>query len=108
MMKNNMNQEISGADKVTIAYMHFVRGIQQQDLAAQYIVNSGRISEICRSVGHALGITPPGYLDKSQLELLVSQREEADAKTDEGATISSLVVSDKNGTPCVPKGTTIS
>lgn len=35
--------------KLTAAYMHYVRGIQQQDLAALYNVNQGRIAEACNA-----------------------------------------------------------
>ena len=53
--------ELTPEQKITIAYMHYIRGIQQQDLAAMYNVNSGRISEACRLVGSAVDMTPPGY-----------------------------------------------
>ena len=41
-------------DKLEVAYMYYIRGISQQDLAALKRVNSGRISEACTTVKAAL------------------------------------------------------
>ena len=41
--------------KVKVAYIYHVRKIAQQDLAACFDVNSGRISEACTAVERALG-----------------------------------------------------
>ena len=36
---------MNAEQKLTAAYMYIVRGVSQQDLAAIYNVNSGRIAE---------------------------------------------------------------
>ena len=42
-------------EKITAAFMHYVRKIDQQDLAMLYGVNGGRVNEACQVVKHALG-----------------------------------------------------
>ena len=41
-------------EKVTTAYMHYVRAIDQQDIAMLYGVNIGRINEACLAVKQSL------------------------------------------------------
>lgn len=41
-------------EKIIVAWSYHVRGISQQDLAAIFNINSGRISEACKSVERAL------------------------------------------------------
>ena len=41
-------------EKITVAWAYHVRGISQQDLAAIFNINSGRISEACKTVERAL------------------------------------------------------
>lgn len=60
------NRQLASMEKLTCAYMHFIRGIEQQDLATIYDVNSGRVSEACREVGEALGFLEP-RVDKDVL-----------------------------------------
>jgi hypothetical protein len=46
--------------KVTAAYLHFVRGINQQDIAiAMGGVNNGRVNEAVRAIANALGRNTP-------------------------------------------------
>jgi len=42
-------------EKITVAFMHYVRGIHQQDLAILYCVNMGRVNEACMTIREALG-----------------------------------------------------
>jgi hypothetical protein len=44
-------------EKITVAFMHYVRLIDQQDLAMLYGVNGGRVNEACLTIKHAL--VPP-------------------------------------------------
>jgi hypothetical protein len=44
-------------EKITVAFMHYVRQIDQQDLAVLYGVNGGRVNEACLTVKNAL--VPP-------------------------------------------------
>lgn len=41
-------------EKIIVAWSYHVRGISQQDLAAIFNINSGRISEACKTVERAL------------------------------------------------------
>ena len=49
-----MADKLTKSQKLAAAYFHLVRGIAQQDLAALYNVNQGRISEAVRAVEDAL------------------------------------------------------
>jgi len=35
---------------ITAAYMHYCRGITQEDLAAVFNVNQGRVNEFCKAI----------------------------------------------------------
>jgi len=41
-------------EKIAAAYLHYVRAIDQQDLATAYSVNIGRINEACLTIKDAL------------------------------------------------------
>ena len=41
-------------EKITAAFMHYVRDIDQQDIAMLYGVNGGRVNEACQVIKHAL------------------------------------------------------
>jgi len=41
-------------EKIIVAWSYHVRGISQQDLAGIFNINSGRISEACKTVERAL------------------------------------------------------
>ena len=41
-------------EKITAAFMHYVRRIDQQDIAMMYGVNIGRINEACLAIKNAL------------------------------------------------------
>ena len=41
-------------EKLTVAYLHYVRGVEQQDLAVAFAVNMGRVNEACLAVRDAL------------------------------------------------------
>jgi hypothetical protein len=45
-------------EKITAAFMHYVRDIDQQDIAMMYGVNMGRVNEACLAVKHALQPQP--------------------------------------------------
>ena len=45
-------------EKITAAFMHYVRQIDVQDIAMMYGVNMGRVSEACRDIGEAAGLRP--------------------------------------------------
>ena len=40
-------------EKITAAFMHFVRNIDQQDIAMMYGVNIGRVNEACKAIREA-------------------------------------------------------
>jgi len=42
-------------EKITVAWAHYVRGINQHDLAALYNVNPGRVAEACGAIATAAG-----------------------------------------------------
>lgn len=46
-------------EKITVAFMHYVRGIHQQDLAILYCVNMGRVNEACMAIKTALNEPVP-------------------------------------------------
>ena len=58
--------QLTPEQKIIVAYMHHIRGVTQQDLAAIYCINHGRINEACMAIGHAAGLTGPGYKEKKQ------------------------------------------
>ena len=58
-LKPNLTPE----EKITAAYARFVRQIEQQTIALVLGVNLGRINEACKTIGAAVGLTPPGYKD---------------------------------------------
>ena len=45
-------------EKITAAFMYYVRCIDQQDIAMMYGVNIGRVNEACREIAVAAGIQP--------------------------------------------------
>ena len=46
-------------EKITAAFMHYVRAIDQQDIAIMMGgVNGGRVNEACKAVSIALGNEP--------------------------------------------------
>ena len=46
-------------EKITSAFMHYVRGIDQQDIAIMMGgVNGGRVNEACKAISVALGNEP--------------------------------------------------
>ena len=45
-------------EKITAAFMHHVRNIDQQDIATIYGLNIGRVSEACRDIAVASGLRP--------------------------------------------------
>ena len=51
-------------EKITAAFMHYVRQIDQQDIAMMYGVNIGRVNEACNIIRKTL--QPPG--DTSHLQ----------------------------------------
>jgi hypothetical protein len=44
------DKSLTESERITCAYMHYVRGIQQQDLAAIYDVNQARVNEACKAI----------------------------------------------------------
>lgn len=44
---------LSPEERIRVAYMHFSRGISQEDLAAAFNVNQGRINEACLAIKKA-------------------------------------------------------
>jgi DNA-binding transcriptional regulator LsrR (DeoR family) len=46
-------KDLTPKQRITTAYLHYVRGITQEDLAAAFDVNQGRISESCTAILHA-------------------------------------------------------
>jgi hypothetical protein len=44
-------------EKITAAFMHYVRLIDQQDIAMMYGVNMGRVNEACLAIKHALQVS---------------------------------------------------
>ena len=41
-------------EKITAAFMHYVRRISQQDIAMMYGVNIGRVNEACQAIYYVL------------------------------------------------------
>ena len=52
-----MNGTLTPTEKLTCAYMHYVEGIEQQQLAMIYRVNMGRVNEACQAVNSVLKIS---------------------------------------------------
>jgi len=50
----DVKRSLTFEEKITAAWAHYVKGIDQHTLAAIYSVNPGRISEACKSVATAL------------------------------------------------------
>ena len=46
-------------EKITAAFMHFVRHVEVQDIAMMYGINMGRVSEACNHIGLAVGLRQP-------------------------------------------------
>ncbi len=42
--------DLTPVERLCVAYLHYARGIEQQDLAVAYNVNGGRISEACTAL----------------------------------------------------------
>jgi len=40
-------------EKITVAFMHYVRGLHQQDLAILYCVNMARVNDACQDIKRA-------------------------------------------------------
>jgi DNA-binding transcriptional regulator LsrR (DeoR family) len=53
-MADQNRTSLTFEEKITVAWAYHVRGISQQDLAGIFNINSGRISEACKSVETAL------------------------------------------------------
>jgi hypothetical protein len=49
---------LSHEEKITAAFMYFVRKVDQQDIAMMFGVNIGRVSEACREIAEAVGMRP--------------------------------------------------
>ena len=41
---------LTSEERITAAFMYFVRKIDQQDIAMMYGVNIGRVNEACRAI----------------------------------------------------------
>lgn len=41
-------------EKIKAAYLHYVRGINQHDIAVAFEVNPGRVNEACKAVWEAV------------------------------------------------------
>ncbi len=41
---------LTSEERITAAFMHYVRGIDQQDIAMMFGVNGGRVNEACRAI----------------------------------------------------------
>lgn len=48
-----MKTSLTFEEKITAAYMHYVRKVEQQDICVLYSVNIGRISEACTAIKKA-------------------------------------------------------
>lgn len=53
-MTDQNRTSLTFEEKVIVAWAYHVRGITQQDLAALFNINQGRISEACKAVERAL------------------------------------------------------
>jgi len=66
-------------EKITCAFMHYVRGVSQQDIAIMMGgVNSGRVNEACQAIRKTL--TPPGTEPKLYRDADLSGVELIDTK----------------------------
>jgi transposase-like protein len=46
-------RDLTREERITAAYLHFVRGNEVQDLAVAFDVNLGRVSEACAAIALA-------------------------------------------------------
>lgn len=53
-MADQNRTSLTFEEKIIVAWSYHVRGISQQDLAGIFNINSGRISEACKTVENAL------------------------------------------------------
>jgi DNA-binding transcriptional regulator LsrR (DeoR family) len=51
---NDHKTALTFEEKIKAAYLHYVRGVDQQDLATAFEVNSGRVNEACKIIKEAL------------------------------------------------------
>jgi hypothetical protein len=54
-------EHLSFDEQIIVAYAHYVRGVEQQVLAAIFCVNHGRVSEACKAIKdviEARAVTP--------------------------------------------------
>jgi hypothetical protein len=51
-------------EKITAAFMHYVRRIDQQDIAMMYGVNMARVNDACRDIGIAVKLRPIRVVEK--------------------------------------------
>ena len=49
-----MRASLTFEEKITAAYLHYVREVEQQTIAMAMGVNMGRVNEACMAVKHAL------------------------------------------------------
>ena len=49
-MADNRKTALTFEEKITAAFMHYVRQIDQQDIAMMYGVNIGRVNEACNVI----------------------------------------------------------
>lgn len=61
---SRVNAALSFEEKITAAYMHYVRGLFQEDIAAIYGVNQGRVNEACLTIKQALTPQPKDNRDE--------------------------------------------
>jgi len=47
--------DLTVEERIKCAYLHYVRGVSQQDLAVAYEVNHGRVTEACLAIALAAG-----------------------------------------------------
>lgn len=59
------NAALTFEQQVTAAFVHYVRGVEQQDIAMLFSTNIGRVNEACVAVRRALN----GVADKTPGEV---------------------------------------
>jgi hypothetical protein len=52
---------LTAEEKITVAYFHIVRGVEQQVLAEMFRVNGGRVNEAVQAVRKSVGLGEGGY-----------------------------------------------
>lgn len=52
-MKQSAPRDLSPVERIRVAFLHYVRGIPQDTLAAAFDVNQGRINEACLAIHKA-------------------------------------------------------